>query len=178
MFGDPTAKKLGRITLNPLKHLDRAGTIVFLVSSIGLGFGIGWAKPVPVDGRYFANPRRDMAIVSLAGPAMNFALAAVAGLSMRLLLYWQLLDNNFLGAALFWFAFYNILLGVFNLIPIPPLDGSRLVSALLPVRMLQVYEKFEGYGIAIVFTGMFFFRDAFWGVLTPFINFFQRLFLV
>ena len=167
-LGDPTAKKLGRLTLNPLKHLDPAGTILFII------FRFGWGKPVPVDGRYFAHPRRDMALVSLAGPATNFVIAAFLGMFIRT----GLINNELIEFMLRLTVQINIVLGVFNLIPVPPLDGSRLVSALLPVNMLRVYERFEGYGIAVMFATIFFFPGVLSSVLTPFIDFFTQLFLV
>ncbi len=174
LLGDPTAKKLGRLTLNPLKHLDRAGTIVFFISAIVFKMGFGWAKPVPVDGRYFAHPRRDMALVSLAGPAANFAIAAFLGLFIK----HGLIGDQLIEIVVYLAVVINIVIGVFNLIPLPPLDGSRLIAAILPVNMLRVYERFEGYGVAIVFVGIFFFRGTFSSVLGPFVEFFERLFLV
>ncbi len=167
-LGDPTAKKLGRLTLNPLKHLDAAGTIIFII------FRFGWGKPVPVDGRYFAHPRRDMALVSLAGPATNFVMAAFLGLFLK----FGLIHNNVIEVMFQLTVQINIVLGVFNLIPLPPLDGSRLVSAILPVNMLRVYEQFEGYGIAIMFGVIFFFPHVLSSILGPPIDFFSRLFLV
>ncbi len=172
-LGDPTAKKLGRLTLNPLKHLDAAGTIVFILS-ISVGRGIGWGKPVPVDGRHFDHPRRDMALVSLAGPATNFALAAFFGLILRM----NIVHTDITAAMLEWTVLINIGLGVFNLIPLPPLDGSRLLAAILPVSLLRVYEQFEGYGIAIMFGVIFFFPGVISGFMSPFMEFFSRLFLV
>ena len=167
-LGDPTAKKLGRLTLNPLKHLDPAGTILFII------FRFGWGKPVPVDGRHFTHPRRDMALVSLAGPATNFVIAAFLGLFIKS----GLINNEIIEFMVRLTVQINIVLGVFNLIPLPPLDGSRLISAILPVNMLRVYEQFEGYGIAVMFAAIFFFPGAFSRVLSPFIDFFSRLFLV
>ncbi len=174
MLGDPTAKKLGRLTLNPLKHLDRAGTIVFFISVIVFKMGFGWAKPVPVDGRYFTHPRRDMALVSLAGPATNFAIAAFLGLFIK----YGLIGDQVIEVVVYLAVIINIVIGVLNLIPIPPLDGSRLVSALLPVNMLRVYEQFEGYGIAVMFAAIFFFPGILSSIMTPFIDFFTQLFLV
>lgn len=166
-LGDPTAKKLGRLTLNPLKHLDPVGTLLFVLVRFG------WGKPVPVDGRYFKHPRRDMALVSLAGPATNFVLAAVLGL----LLKFRLVDD-IVGTMVWLTVQINIVLGVFNLIPVPPLDGSRLISAILPVSLLKRYEAVEGYGIAIMFAAIFFFPGSLFRLISPFIEFFNRLFLV
>lgn len=166
-LGDPTAKERGRLTLNPLKHLDPLGTLLFVFVRFG------WGKPVPVDGTRFAHPRRDMALVSLAGPVTNFVLAAFLGLFLK----FRLVDD--IGAALVWLTVQiNIILGVFNLIPVPPLDGSRLMSAVLPVRLLKRYEAVEGYGIAIMFAMIFFFPGSLSRLISPFIEFFNRLFLV
>ena len=166
-LGDPTAKERGRLTLNPLKHLDPLGTILFVLVRFG------WGKPVPVDGRNFEHPRRDMALVSLAGPATNFVLAAFLGLFLKFHLVGDV------AAAFVWFTVQiNIVLGVFNLIPIPPLDGSRLLSAVLPVSLLRRYEAVEGYGIAIMFAVIFFFPGSLSRLISPFIEFFNRLFLV
>jgi len=181
-LGDPTAKEQGRLSLNPLRHLDPVGTLMFII------LHFGWGKPVPVDSRHFKRPRWDMALVSLAGPATNFLMALILGLVFRLhllprpeallgrvtsitalLLVSVLLEKT---------VMINIVLGVFNLLPLPPLDGSRLVSALLPASMLKHYQAMEGYGIAIIFLSVYFFPGRLLGLFEPFINFFQHLFLV
>ncbi len=150
-LGDPTAKEQGRLTLNPFRHLDSLGTIFFVI------FGFGWGKPVPVDGAYFESPRRDMALVSIAGPVSNFLLAALFwGLSV------YLSPSGILEVFLDLAIRINIVLGVFNLIPIPPLDGSRLVAAILPRSMLKRYEALEGYGIALIFIAILYLRGGLW----------------
>ncbi|MDP1808441.1 MAG: site-2 protease family protein [Actinomycetota bacterium] len=175
MLGDPTAKEQGRLSLNPLRHLDPIGTLLFVI------FRFGWGKPVPVDSRHFKRPRWDMVLVSLAGPATNFSLAALFGLLIK----FQVVTisgqgggiGDLLGILVLMTAQINIVLGVFNLLPLPPLDGSRLVSALLPAPMLKHYHAIEGYGIAIIFISVYFFPGRLFGLFEPFIKFFQHLFL-
>ncbi len=130
-LGDPTAKYAGRLTLNPIPHLDPIGTLMlFLVH-------FGWAKPVPVDPRYFANPKRDMLWVALAGPASNMALAFLSGLVIRFI---KVNPDPFMGsfigeafiAMLYLSLRINLALAVFNLLPVPPLDGSKVLYGLLP----------------------------------------------
>jgi Zn-dependent protease len=177
-LGDPTARWLGRITLNPLKHIDPFGTIVFplLLAVIGAPI-IGWAKPVPFVARNLRNQRRDPALVGLAGPVSNVlfaALVTVALLVIKVLLpdFRPLLVAAVLGgpaavkgvlapllALLFWIAAINLVLAVFNLVPVPPLDGSHVVSALLPPRLSWQYAQIGRYGmlilLALASTGFF-----------------------
>jgi Zn-dependent protease len=141
-LGDPTAKMMGRLTLNPLKHLDPIGTIALFF------FHFGWAKPVPIDPTYFRHPTRDMAISSMAGPASNLLTAAVAGLVVRLLTLLHVSGFPWMLAS--FFVLYNLILCFFNLIPIPPLDGSRLVYHLLPPDAARAYAGLERYGFLIL----------------------------
>lgn len=181
-LGDDTAKKGGRLSLNPIRHLDPVGTIMFVL------FRFGWGKPVPVDSRYFSHPRWGMAAVSLAGPASNFVLAFLLGMVFRLGFLARpevLFEQQTAMTALLMLSLLvemavqiNIVLGVFNLFPLPPLDGSRLVSALLPESLLRYYQTIEGYGVAVVFLMIFIFPGLWSGIFSPFINFFQRLLLV
>jgi len=151
MLGDPTAKYAGRLTLNPVKHIDPIGTIIFPGILILLRFmGIhtvllGWAKPVPVNFARLHNPRVGMIWVGLAGPATNFLLAIIFSRILRIdgLSLW-LQDVVSLG------VFINLLLAWFNLIPIPPLDGSRLVMGILPPDMTIAYMRLEEYGMFII----------------------------
>ena len=153
-LGDPTAKQSGRLTLNPLRHFDPVGVVLLIL------FGFGWARPVPVDTRYFKNPKRDMAITSLAGPLSNFVLAflmlVLLSASIRIFSYSafvQFLINLMLNIALL-----SIGLGVFNLLPIPPLDGSKILFSFLPERIYYIILRYERYGmiimIAIIYLGL------------------------
>ncbi len=164
-FGDNTARSLGRLTLNPLKHLDILGTLmVFLV-------GIGWAKPVPVDFRNLKNPKRDMIWVAAAGPVTNFLLAITSAILLRGI---ALID---LGATTFFFlkpislmlafsVYINLLLGLFNLIPVPPLDGGRVVVGILPYKLAAAYSRIEPYGMIIIIV-LVFFTNIFSYVIAP-----------
>ena len=149
--GDPTAKAMGRLTLNPLPHIDLFGSIIipgFLIFTDS-PFIIGWAKPVPVDIRRFSEPLQDFAITSFAGPASNFLQVAVyTGLfKLSATQGWPswLVFLAFSGAAV------NLFLGIFNLIPIPPLDGSRLVAAVLPTGLAVRYLSIERFGFILIF---------------------------
>lgn len=175
LLGDPTAKERGRLSLNPLRHLDPLGTLMFVI------FRFGWGKPVPVDNRYFKEPRWGMAVVSLAGPATNFTMAALLGLLLKTHVVGVTASGSptsLFGLFVLMTAQINIYLGVLNLLPLPPLDGSRLVSALLPERLLKQYQAIEGYGIAIIFIAIFVFPGGLARIFEPFVGFFQRLFLV
>jgi Zn-dependent protease len=152
-FGDDTAMRAGRLTLNPFKHLDVLGTI-FLIIVLTTGFGIGWAKPVPIDPRKFSNFRVGLFATALAGPATNIALALLA----LILAFFHV--NGILSfpgiETLVWSLFFlNMLLATFNLVPIPPLDGSRIVSSVLPIKLLVAYNRLERYGILIILLTLF-----------------------
>ena len=145
MLGDPTAERSGRLSLNPFAHFDLVGTLMLLF------VGFGWAKPVPINARYFKNPRRDLIIVSLAGVAGNILTAVVTVLFLRFLgAYWY----QFTGRAglIFIVQMVNINMGLaaFNLIPIPPLDGSRVLEAFLPYKYMEYYYWCERYGTIIL----------------------------
>lgn len=148
LLGDPTAKRAGRLSLNPLKHIDLMGFLMMLVVHVG------WAKPVPVDMRRFKSPKRDMALTALAGPASNFLFATVALWFANLALIPDFAHagdlRRYIVAALCWTAVLSVSLGLFNLIPIPPLDGSRLVLSVLPDRLYYGYLRYERYLIILV----------------------------
>ena len=160
-FGDRTAQMLGRLTLNPIKHIDPIGTIFFPILLFFLGgFIFGWAKPVPVNWQNLKNPKRDMAFVALAGPGANLLMAIAWGLFAKLgfLLQNSSPDMAYLVIYMGEVGVYiNLILMVLNLIPIPPLDGSRVVSSLLPRKADYYYSRLEPYGffilIALLATG-------------------------
>ncbi|MHA3903497.1 site-2 protease family protein [Castellaniella sp. WN] len=157
-FGDPTAEQAGRISLNPLRHIDPMGTIVvplvllFATKLMGGGLLFGWAKPVPVDWSRLRRPKRDMLWVALAGPASNLLMAIGWVLLLRALLMLGLID----GPRDFWALMVNagvqvnLILMALNLLPLPPLDGGRIVFSLLPPRLAWRYGRIEPYGLVIL----------------------------
>ena len=172
-FGDPTARLLGRITLNPLKHLDPIGTLALLF------FAFGWARPVPVNFNNLKHPKQDMVWVSLAGPLTNFSLALLSALMLRglgMLAKVVPLKGSFFEPAfepiILMIAFsllVNVILGVFNLIPLPPLDGGRVMTGLLPKRQATMLARLEPFGFIIIIFIVFFTKV--WLFLSPLIWF-------
>ena len=145
LVGDPTAERSGRLSLNPLDHFDLVGTLMLLL------VGFGWAKPVPINTRYFRHPRRDLVIVSLAGVVGNILTAVVCVLFLRFLGEpWYRLAGRAGITVLIQMIVINVGLAAFNLIPIPPLDGSRVLEAFLPFRFLRYYYWLERYGMIIL----------------------------
>ena len=148
VLGDRTAKRAGRLSLNPIRHIDPVGFLMMLV------IRVGWAKPVPVDMRQFRRPKRDMALTALAGPLSNFLLALLALVcGMLLLKLFPEADSQVFAYAIFFLCYIAVLsvgLGLFNLIPIPPLDGSRLMSCVLPDRLYYNLMRHERYLMLIV----------------------------
>lgn len=150
-LGDPTAKLERRLTLNPLASVDPVGIVWLFL------FGFGWAKPVPVNPRYFKKPKRDMAIVAAAGPASNL-LAALAGAVLAYVVLVFAPYNGVTGFVLNIFQYYvmvNVTLAAFNLLPVPPLDGSRILGAFLSDRALSVYYRYQNIFVMIMFVLMF-----------------------
>ncbi|MEC4175575.1 site-2 protease family protein [Adlercreutzia sp. R21] len=175
-LGDPTAKSRGRLSLNPLKHIDPFGTVLLPAMLMFMGMPVfGYAKPVPYNPRYFKNPRRDDVIVGLAGPAANLAMAAVAAV-VAWALYAPalggLIDNELF--AYFYlmflptFALVNLFLMFFNLLPIPPLDGSSIFAILLPAKYLPKYYRIQQYAfpvfmiVIVLFPYLFHFNPFSW----------------
>ena len=151
-LGDPTAKNAGRLTLNPIKHLDLIGLLMMVVVKVG------WAKPVPVDMRYFKKPKQGMALCALAGPVSNFVFAILALLPVR----WMFYHAEATAVTLWIYQFLvtlvllNLGLGLFNLIPIPPLDGSKVLFSILPDRAYLQLMRYERYGMALLLLLVFF----------------------
>lgn len=151
-LGDPTAAEQNRLSLNPLRHVDPFGTIILpgLLKLSGAPV-FGWAKPVPVDFRRLRNPRWGMVLVAAAGPATNFVLAALAAVCLGLMASASGLPARFVAENLLNFLFINLFLGAFNLLPIPPFDGSRIVMGVLPGPLARGYARLEPFGLLIVF---------------------------
>ena len=159
-LGDPTARLLGRVSLNPIVHADLIGTVVFpLLALMGGVPLIGWAKPVPVNVRRLLRPRRDYVLVAAAGPASNLVLALVAAVLLRLLTVTPVTlgEPNVsapIASLLVQMRQINVLLAVFNMIPIPPLDGGNVLSGLLPSRLAAVFNTVRPYGFMLLYVLM------------------------
>ena len=171
--GDNTAARMGRLTMNPLAHLDIMGSIMILF------VGFGWAKPVPVDARLLINPRTDMMKVAAAGPIANLLLAMVSGLLLRFLYPNGLLTDS-IAVLLVYFTRINITLAIFNLIPVAPLDGSQIFSGYLMKHNPQLALKIQSFGPQVLF-GLILFGyitgfSILWFIMSPFVNFFMVLF--
>ncbi|WP_163340317.1 site-2 protease family protein [Desulfopila sp. IMCC35008] len=152
-FGDPTARAAGRLTLNPVKHLDPIGTLAFFF------INIGWARPVPVNPAYFRNPKKDMLWVALAGPVTNLVLAVISAILAKGVALATIFfpENNLILFNLGVFyeilkasVWINLVLCIFNFLPIPPLDGSRILTGILPTEMARSYLKYERYGFILI----------------------------
>lgn len=166
-FGDPTARALGRLTLNPIPHIDPVGSIIVpgILLLTGVHFFIGWAKPVPVNPQYFQNPSRDMMWVALAGPLSNITLMTLAVIVFKLIMYSGASLNPVVASGTFSFLVVviqiNLVLAIFNLIPIPPLDGSRVVANFISPTAQATMYKYEAYGMVIIMAA------AYFGLFTP-----------
>ena len=155
-LGDPTARMLGRLTLNPAAHVDPIGTILFPLMAMITGFPlIGWAKPVPVDMRHLRHPRRDFAIVAIAGPVSNLILAAAGAMVFAM---WNAdsasAGRELLALALIRFVLLNVLLAVFNMIPIPPLDGGNVLMGILPEQAAAAVDRLRPWGFLLLYALM------------------------
>jgi Zn-dependent protease len=155
-LGDPTARLLGRLTLNPAVHVDVVGTILFPLIAIVTGFPlIGWAKPVPVDMRNLRHPRRDFAVVAAAGPVSNLILAAGGAVVFTL---WGAEASSeargLLAGGLLQFVLLNVLLAVFNMIPVPPLDGGNILMGVVPESMALVIDRLRPWGFVLLYALM------------------------
>ena len=176
-LGDPTAKMAGRLTFNPIPHLDPIGTLMlFLVH-------FGWAKPVPVDPRYFKDPKRDMLLVAAAGPVMNMILAFISGVLISLIAGGGMVQSpmmTILTQILFYSLMINLALAVFNMLPIPPLDGSKVLRGLLPYRYEHYAIQLERVGpmvlIGLILFGIVTGKSILWAFIGPFVDFFIKLF--
>ncbi|NIM98767.1 MAG: site-2 protease family protein [candidate division Zixibacteria bacterium] len=179
-FGDPTAKDAGRLTLNPLSHLDPIGTIMLFIVHLG------WAKPVPVNPYYFRNPKSDMMWVSLAGPGANLLTAFACGLVLRIINPFSgsfQMGSSVLGILVMMIVYgmmINLVLAFFNLIPLPPLDGSKILMGLLPAgyeyQMIQLERIGPFLLIGIIVMGNLAGVPILWGIIGPFVSFFSFVF--
>lgn len=180
-LGDRTAQMMGRLTLNPLKHIDPVGTVLVPLAMLLLpgGFLFGWAKPVPIGYRNLGNPKRDMAIVAAAGPLSNLLMAVGWALLLRLSV--ELLHTlPWAAQPLFFMAqagiAINLILMILNLVPVPPLDGGRVLTGLLPARQAAAFGAIEPYGLMIVVALLL--TGVLWRILQPVIQLFNELLLV
>lgn len=179
MLGDHTARNAGRLTLNPIPHIDPFGTILLPLVMIVMRvpFVFGYAKPVPVNRFFLKNPKRDMVLVALAGPLANFTIAlvvALVGMSLRLVGV-SIVSVEELYVALYRIAEINIILGIFNLIPVPPLDGSHIVEFFLPPRTQRMYESLAPYGFIIILLFLWLLGDYFFRWMGPIFGIVERM---
>ena len=175
MLGDNTAARNGRLTLNPLAHLDPVGSMMILF------VGFGWAKPVPVNPVNFSNPRIDMMKVAFAGPASNILLAFIGGSILRLFNLIGILENQIIAQSLYYFIYINIALGVFNMIPVAPLDGSQIFGNMISKNNPELAWKLQIYGpkvlmMLIIISAIMPQFSIFRILMNPVINLFMFLF--
>ncbi|CAA9220421.1 MAG: FIG004556: membrane metalloprotease [uncultured Acidimicrobiales bacterium] len=162
-FGDTTARDAGRLTLNPVAHIDPFGTLLLpALMVLTTGSAFGFAKPVPVRPGMMRNPRTSSLLTSLAGPATNLVLVGLATLAIRVLR-----PEDLVLQVLFFFGLSNVVLAVFNLLPVPPLDGSALIEWLIPQRFLHIWWRFRTYSMVILLAIFLLQRDAFARLINP-----------
>lgn len=161
-LGDPTARHLGRVTLNPKAHVDPLGMLLLVVA------GFGWGRPVPFNPLNLKYPKRDSALIALAGPASNFILATITAVVLKFVNPGSLVEG-----ALYLLVFYNLMLGVFNLMPFHPLDGFKIVGGLLPNNLAVQWYQMQPYGIVILVA--FIFTNSFQKIVLPVVDILTKL---
>ena len=180
-LGDPTARLMGRLSLNPIKHIDILGSVILPLTLVILRspFIFGWAKPVPIEPYNLRNPKKDLALISLAGPLTNLAFAAVLSIFLRILI--SIFPNFDVVNLFFYLIQFNVVLAVFNLLPISPLDGSKILTGLLPEKKAYAFNNFMGrFGMILIFLLIFpsFGGSSLLGIITgPIINFLLKIFI-
>ena len=174
-LGDDTAYRAGRLTLNPLSHLDPIGTLMLFIAQIG------WAKPVPVNPYNLNNPQKDMIWVALAGPASNVVFAFIVSMLLRFIIATEMNIGVFLAKMIVFTIQINLVLAAFNLIPVPPLDGSKILGGFLRGEAAYKYAQFERIGpfvlMAVIFGGWILHIPVLSWIITPFVQFFYTLFV-
>lgn len=178
-LGDPTARLAGRLTLNPIPHLDMFGSIIIPLVLIfsGSGFLIAWAKPVPIDPYNLKNPRKDSALISLVGPATNFLVAIISSILLYLFNLLSIPLLSIIGPILVMVIRLNIILGVFNLLPIHPMDGFKIVAGILPAEKAHEWSQLQRYGMIFLILLIFPIsgRSMLSSILLPIVDFISNL---
>ena len=174
-FGDDTAKKLGRLTLNPIKHIDLIGSVIMPLASFASGFAlIGWAKPIPVNRNNFRNSLKDDLVVSFAGPLSNLIFSVLLFILFIISENWLGVQNSIINTVLWYGVFLNVFLFAFNLLPIPPLDGSHILFDLFPNKITAKFLNLGLYGSLLL---LVFIYSPLWGIFMKIVNFILQLFL-